>query len=425
MPAALTDGISKYSNGSQPLPTQLASQRTAGSSTASINAATGWDTTTVKFVRMYQTTVSGGQTVPDQSTLSYFKCTLSGTTLSDLTLIWSATGSDQTYPAGATVDLSVSAGYTDALASNILTHADQDGTLKADAVDVTAVIKDDIITNAKMVAAIKPETNFGETTFDHVASGCVWSGDAYGSTRVASMTAGVVYIGGRRVVVAAVTSRTFTASKDVYVDVDNTGTLTYTDTTTNAASPALAANSIRLGIIVVGATNIAAATSVNQGQESRVLPIASSIPYAVTDSLGNLICPRDPNRRVLGYRQTVANQGSITAEALITGLTVPFIVPTGAAGGRHIKVTIFGHQSNTGGSTQTIRLRETNISGTVLQTKSSFIAAATASEDASMIYYGFKNAGSLTYVVSCQSASGTTTWIAAATGPSLILVELV
>lgn len=184
-------------------------------------------------------------------------------------------------------------------------------------------------------------TNYG---FDFVASGCVWTADSAGSTRAASMTSGVVYINGRRHTVAAVTSRTFTASKDVYVDllystVDNIATPVYTDNTTNAASPSLATNSIRLAIVVVGASNIAAAASINQGQETSVLPIASSIPYAVTDSLGNLICPRDPNRKTLGYRQILSDftlSASQTTPTQITGLSCPVIVPTG----RKVKITI-------------------------------------------------------------------------------------
>lgn len=181
-----------------------------------------------------------------------------------------------------------------------------------------------------------------EALFDHVNSGCVWSGDSYGSTRNASMTSGVIYIGGRRLTVATITARSFTASKDTYIDAsdagDGTATITYTEVSNNAASPALAANSIRIGIIVTGASSIANAGSVNQGQEDKVLPIASSIAYTVTDSLGNLICNRDPLQRTLGYRQVVADQGSITAKVDLTGLSVPVIVPAN----RRIKITIGG-----------------------------------------------------------------------------------
>lgn len=198
-----------------------------------------------------------------------------------------------------------------------------------------------------------PRTRMSETMFDHaVANTGVWSGDAYASTRNASMTALTAYINGRRLTVTAVVARSFTASRDTYVDVldnaDGTATLVYTEVTNNNASPALAANSLRLAVIVTGASNIANVGSVNQGQEEKVLPIASSTPYAVTDSLGNLICPRDPSRKVLGYRQIVT--GFTTAannvDTLITGLSVPVKVPLG----RKIKVLMYnrGIQMNAG-----------------------------------------------------------------------------
>lgn len=213
-------------------------------------------------------------------------------------------------------------------------------TTLADA-DVPPIVDDSTTTTKKFTLTalreyldtfIKPSDL---VAFDYVFSGGVWSGDAYGSTRAASMTAAVVYIGGRRHTVALVTSRLFTASKDTYIDAlsngDGTATLVYTEVTNNAASPALAANSIRMGIIITGASNIANAGSVNQGQETKVLPIASSIPYSVTDSLGNLICPRDAQRKLLGYRQATANIGSLssTTAAQIVGLSCPVIVPTG------------------------------------------------------------------------------------------------
>lgn len=173
-------------------------------------------------------------------------------------------------------------------------------------------------------------TRLAETTFDFVASGCVWSGDAYGSTRNASMTAGVVYINGKRIAISAVSGRTFTASKDTYIDVGVDGTIDYNEVNNNSASPALASDHLRLGIVVTGASNIANAGSVNQGQENKVLPIASSIPYAVTDSIGNLICPRDPFRRILGQR-IVTSQFNVTSASLIdvTGLNLNCIVPAG------------------------------------------------------------------------------------------------
>ncbi len=197
-----------------------------------------------------------------------------------------------------------------------------------------------------------------EIFFDHINSGMVWSGDAYASTRNASMTSGVVYINGRRLTAAAVSARSFTASKDTYIDAsdngDGTALLTYTEVANNAASPALAANNVRIGIIVTGASNIAAAGSVNQGQEDKVLPIASSSPYAVTDSLGNLICPRDPFRKVLGYRRIMATQTiGVTATTDLTGLSAPFIVPDG----RKVNVTAYIPYATTGAANNAVSLR--------------------------------------------------------------------
>lgn len=205
----------------------------------------------------------------------------------------------------------------------------------------TAKLADGAVTEAKYDTASSPITRADEMTFDFVASGGVWSGDAYGSTRNASMTALVCYINGQRGTISAVTARSFTASRDTYVDVLNssgTFSLVYTEVTNNAASPALASNSIRIGIIVTGASNIASVASINQGEETKLLPIASSTPYAVTDSLGNLICPRDPYRKVLGYREATADFTTSSASAVaITTLSVPVQVPTG----RKIKVTVF------------------------------------------------------------------------------------
>lgn len=183
-----------------------------------------------------------------------------------------------------------------------------------------------------------------ELFFDYVASGMVWSGDAYASTRNASMTSGVMYINGRRLTASVVSARSFTASKDTYIDAsdngDGTVLLTYTEVANNAASPALAANSVRIGIIVTGASNIASAGSVNQGQEDKVLPIASSVAYSVSDSLGNLICPRDPNRKILGYAQSSTNQTGISSLTDLTGMVNVVNVPSGR------KIRIKGIVSN-------------------------------------------------------------------------------
>lgn len=274
----------------------------------------------------------------------------------------------------------------------------------------------------------------GATTifpYDYVVSGCVWSGDSYGSTRAASMTAGVVVINGNPVTVSAVSARTFTASKDVYVDVldngDGTGLLVYTDNTTNAASPALASNSIRIAIIVVGASSIAAATSVNQGQETMVLPIASSIPYAVTDSLGNLICPRDPHRKLLGYRQIISTFTSTATSATdvdVTGLSAPVIVPDG----RKVKITVFaGTFYTTAAAGQNLQLKIKE-SSTVLNFLSLNQPVVSYGMTGFVEYIGTPTAGSHTYKATILQNSGAGTMnfgAGSATQPAFIKVELI
>lgn len=267
-----------------------------------------------------------------------------------------------------------------------------------------------------------------ELFFDYVASGCVWSGDSYGSTRNASMTSGVIYINGRRLTADTVTSRSFTASKDTYIDAsdngDGTALLTYTEVSNNAASPALAANNVRIGIIVTGASNIANAGSVNQGEETKVLPIASSVAYAVTDSLGNLICPRDPNRKILGYRQitSTVTTTSVATDVDVTGLSVPVIIPTN----RKIKISVFAIRINStqgAGSDLLARIKE---STTVLNSTQMHTPVSGYNMPVSVGYVTTPTVGSHTYKVAIyQGGSGTLTFAAASSAPAFIIVELV
>lgn len=274
-------------------------------------------------------------------------------------------------------------------------------------------------------ASINPNTLLKENTFDHVASGCVWSGDSYAGTLNGSMTSGVVYINGIRVTVNTIAAHAFTASKDTYVDVDVNGNITYSEVTNNAASPSLAANSIRLAIIISGAGSIAAATSVNQGQETMILPIASSIAYSVTDSLGNLICSRDPNRKILGYKQIITNftgPGSSTPTQ-ITGLSCPIIVPTG----RKVKITLKtpAIQNSTSPFDMNIAIWDGVVnSGTQLSLEASTVPSNNYLTSLISQIIITPTATSKIYNGDFHNNSGTGTVIAGATKPAFILVEL-
>lgn len=215
--------------------------------------------------------------------------------------------------------------WSDTMANVLAQSHNDDGSLKADS----------ITSEVPFVDAVDPVKRGSEALYDFVVpGGAVLAGLGYGSTLTASLSVGVCYINSFRQIIAAIATRTYTASKDTYVDAlynaSGTATIVYTEATNNAASPALAANSILLGIVISGAANILNVGSINQGQFDKLLPIASSVPYTFTDSGGNLICPRDSARKYIGWRKipAVGFSTSSTTQTQVTGLTCPVIVPT-------------------------------------------------------------------------------------------------
>lgn len=144
-------------------------------------------------------------------------------------------------------------------------------------------IANSAISDKRVSTALTTVANQGVVT-NFVESGCIWSGDSYGSTLNASMTAGAIWISGKRLTVSAVSGRTFTASRDTYIDLsdngDGTAAFTYTAVTNGSSSPALSAGSIRIAKVVTGSSSIAAASSISQ--------------QTFADSLGNIIYPLGP-----------------------------------------------------------------------------------------------------------------------------------
>lgn len=259
--------------------------------------------------------------------------------------------------------------------------------------------------------------------YDYVASGGVITADNVGVNKNYSFTSGVVVIGGNPLTLASVAAQTVGASKDRYIDLtdngDGTALVTNTEVNNNAASPALAAGGLRLGIVVAGATTIAATGSLNQGQETIVLPIASSIPYAVTDSLGNLICPRDPNRKILGLRRIITNFApGTTAETLVTGLNCPVIIPTG----RKVTVTFYNYAITGGAGVVTVSIYEGvfGSGGTKLQS----INTNTTNGLANGFDTYTPTSTSLTYTASLGSTSGNPTLNGGSQQPIILKVEL-
>lgn len=330
----------------------------------------------------------------------------------------------------------IAPGYTDAGSSVgdivIIRPTTQWGDQVAEVLEVShndnGTIKNDSISDQQMFTdPLDPVLRASEIMFDHVASGLVWTADAAGSTRAASMTAGVVYINGKRITVAAVAARLFTASKDTYVDVldtgNGTGTLVYTETTnSNGTSPALAANSVRIAVIVTGASSIAAAASINQGQNNRLLPTASATEYMqITDTLGNLIYPRDPQRRTIGYRE-VANSDRSTTSATpvdVTGLktTVKTVADRKVKfsfGCRWVQFSISGNGFNMSVEEDGVQIYEKVLTsqGVSHAQNMDFTFEFTPTAGTHTYNLRFYGAGGGTFLVKCTGATGAKAWIA-------------
>lgn len=415
--AIVTSVTKHFPTAKEGFTTTLASTIGSGAATVPLNSVTGY--------------ANGDQAVfvvePASSTAKQAVTGTVDTAGVQLTgAVWTE-GTNTTHSAGATVVDYVAATHMSMVTKGLLVSHNQDGTIKNNAITSAAQITDGVIGDAEMATAVKPVTLFNENMFDHVVSGCVWTADAAGSTRLASMTSGVAMISGKRLTVAAVTSRTFTASRDVYVDftdnADGTVLPVYTDNTTNVASPALAAG-FRQGIVVVGASSIATAASINQGQESRVLPIVSSVPYQVTDGLGNLICPRDPLRKLLGYRQRITNVNiANTTATQINELSSQVIVPAD----RKVKVSAHyaGADSNSGGLDETLTIWDGTVgSGTLLTSGRVSHAGTGFGTSQTLMQPVTLSAGSHTINVGFHVNTSQSNIVAASTGPFYVMVEL-
>lgn len=108
-----------------------------------------------------------------------------------------------------------------------------------------------------MATEANPYIRMSESLGDFIASGCVWSAT---SGLTGAMTAGIEYVAGKRIVVSAITSYTFTASKDTYVYLDNTGNPQYNPQANGAAQPATPAGNVLVAIVVTGASAITTVT---------------------------------------------------------------------------------------------------------------------------------------------------------------------
>ena len=251
-----------------------------GGTSITVGSTANWPTTTGVTFAIDSVTLSGTEEVQVPGTYTLWHGTVVGSTVTNMTLAAESPNSDQNYAAGSLtrVYIPVSAALHNKMVEGILVHADQDGTLKADSVDVTAVIKDNVVSNAKL-SEFKPS----EVLADYVVSGGVVAQTAGLTGSFSNM---VHYIGGVRSTKTSVANKTYTASKDTYVDADVTANsiVVYTEVANGAASPALTAGYIRIAKVV---TNGSAITSVVQSASDTLKnPIRPLYPITMP-KLGN------------------------------------------------------------------------------------------------------------------------------------------
>jgi hypothetical protein len=319
--------------------------------------------------------------------------------------------------------------YTSKGVSNVVCPSDGrgwDGSTATSHLTGTTVIMADVAYYFKKLASGELSTDPLRTTlfFDHIASGGVV---AISSGLIGTFSNIVFYLNGVRYSGTSIANKTYTASKDTYVDITGASggavTVLYTEVANNAASPALTTNYIRVAIVT---TSGAAITNVNQGQESQVIPIVSSVALSVTDTLGNLICPRDPLRKVLGYKQITSTfTTTSTTGASVTGLTCPVIVPSG----RKVKVSTGARYMATSATTGTgidITLQDATAVAIIGESAQTIAAPGGANVANASAMVTPPASGSRTYQTQVRTeGAGTYSFVAAATTPGYILVELV
>jgi len=178
----ITDKFHKVSSGTRAQPTTLTAQKALAASSISTAALNGWATDTPVDFQLYLPDSNNldnfGNPKPIPGSQSEWTGIVSGTTITQLELTG---GSDTIYPIGTIVVALPTANWADSLVEGILTHADPDGTLKANAVDSTAVVADSIITTAKLAdgAVTSAKLAHGEAQAAYTATSETTSSGTY------------------------------------------------------------------------------------------------------------------------------------------------------------------------------------------------------------------------------------------------------
>lgn len=308
---AATDNFMKVANATL---TSLDSPgKPIGAASLNLVSATNWPTDTGVILAMRKvdasliTDVNPAGVVPNSYT--EWAGQLSGVTVSNLTLAY---GTDQDYSEGlgTQIYIPLSGAWANRLVAALLLQHKQDGSHDDITAESIAVAGNATVAGNNQDKGVNLETIRVENMADHIASGCVVSAT---SGQGWALSAGVVYIGGKRLIVAS-TSGNVGASKDSYFDLHDNGdgTAVLVNTGGNvvnngAASPALASNSIRISKVISDASAV------------------TSIVKTGVDTLGNLVSPLSMipllsqifGNSVQRYTPTVSDTSSIIVSSPI------------------------------------------------------------------------------------------------------------
>lgn len=308
----MSDYFNKVISGTtRPVATTLAAQKLSGATGATLVATTGWDTGTKVHGIMYRTDAGTGLKVAGSQI--DWKATVSGTSLTNFAV---TAGTDDTYAIGTTVELAPTAAWGDDIATGILVDHSQTGTHVMSTnfdpanptletqkwAGVASAVNELTVTNSITATPVTISATGDDANVDlyargkgtgvahvenpeilssHVASGGVI---AISSGLIGTFSNIVYYISGRRYKKTSVANKTYTASRDTYVDIDTAGTITYVEAANGATSGmTLTANSVRVAKVV---TSGAAITSITQSG---------------TDPLNNLIYPQNSNAQIVTH----------------------------------------------------------------------------------------------------------------------------
>jgi len=122
----------------------------------------------------------------------------------------------------------------------------------------TTQITDDTLTEADMADEINPRIR----TYEQAICEIVYDGFtiASGGSLTQDIAAGTAYPRGYRIRKSTATTKSFTASKWTYVDLDINGDFQYTEVAIGAGTPAVATNSIRIALVSTDATTVPSVT---------------------------------------------------------------------------------------------------------------------------------------------------------------------